>query len=109
MKFEEARAAALSLPEVVEVDHHGKPSFRVGGRIFCTLRPGEPRMMVKLSPEDQHNLVEANPRLLSPVDGYWGRKGSTFVDLAVADGPLVQSLLHTAWLSVAPKRTNRRP
>ena len=34
---DEARALALSLPEAVEQDHHGRPSFRVGGRIFATL------------------------------------------------------------------------
>src|SRR6201993_4314694 len=34
---DEARALALSLPEAVEQDHHGKPSFRVGGKIFATL------------------------------------------------------------------------
>jgi hypothetical protein len=33
----EARAVALSLPEAVEQDHHGRPSFRVGGKIFATL------------------------------------------------------------------------
>jgi len=34
---EEARALALSLPEAVEQDHHGRPSFRVDGKIFATL------------------------------------------------------------------------
>jgi aminopeptidase len=27
----------MSLPEAVEQDHHGRPSFRVGGKIFATL------------------------------------------------------------------------
>lgn len=34
---EEARSLALTLPEAVELDHHGRPSFRVGGKIFATL------------------------------------------------------------------------
>ena len=34
---DEARSLALALPEAVELDHHGRPSFRVGGRIFATL------------------------------------------------------------------------
>jgi hypothetical protein len=33
---EEARQLALSLPEAVEQDHHGPPSFRVAGKIFAT-------------------------------------------------------------------------
>ena len=28
---------ALALPGAVEADHHGRPSFRVGGKIFATL------------------------------------------------------------------------
>ena len=34
---DEARRLALSLPDAVEQDHHGRPSFRVAGRIFATL------------------------------------------------------------------------
>lgn len=33
----EARRLALSLLHAEEQDHHGKPSFRVAGRIFGTL------------------------------------------------------------------------
>lgn len=38
---EEARQLALALPEAVEQDHHGRPSFRVGGKIFATLWDAE--------------------------------------------------------------------
>jgi hypothetical protein len=31
---EQARRLALGLPEAVEQDHHGRPSFRVAGKIF---------------------------------------------------------------------------
>ena len=37
MTSEEARRLALALPEAVEQDHHGRPSFRVAGKIFATL------------------------------------------------------------------------
>ena len=33
----EARSLALSFEGAVEQDHHGRPSFRVGGKIFATL------------------------------------------------------------------------
>ena len=33
----DARRLALALPEAVEQDHHGRPSFRVGGKIFATI------------------------------------------------------------------------
>ena len=50
--FDEAKAIALALPEAVGQDHHGVPSFRVAGKIFCTLRREPTRLMVKLDPED---------------------------------------------------------
>lgn len=34
----QARRLALALPATVEQDHHGRPSFRVAGRIVATLR-----------------------------------------------------------------------
>ena len=101
---EEVAALALAMPEAIEADHHGFPSFRVAGKIFATLRADPPRLMVKLPVEDQHNLCEAHPDIITPVPGYWGRKGSTFVNYAAADTALIQMLLRLAWVGAAPKR-----
>ncbi|MGH7880543.1 MAG: MmcQ/YjbR family DNA-binding protein [Candidatus Binataceae bacterium] len=98
------RVIALALPEAVEADHHGFPSFRVAGKIFCTLREDRPLMMVKLAPEDQHNFVQAHGGIVEPVPGYWGRKGSTYVDTSAADEALIATLVDLAWAGVAPKR-----
>lgn len=101
---EAIRAMALALPEALEADHHGFPSFRVAGRIFATLRTDPPRLMVKLDPEDQHNLSHAHPGVITPVPGYWGRKGSTFVDFERTDDETASMLLRLAWTGVAPRR-----
>jgi hypothetical protein len=98
------RRLALELPETEEADHHGKPSFQVAGKILCTIHTDQPRLMVKLEPEDQHNLTEAHPGVVAPVPGYWGRKGSTFVAYEQADEDLIRSLLWMAWTHVAPKK-----
>ncbi|HXV01324.1 MAG TPA: MmcQ/YjbR family DNA-binding protein [Caulobacteraceae bacterium] len=103
-RFEEVRAAALALPEAIEADHHGFPSFRVGGKIFATLRREPARLMVKLDAEDQHNFCAAQPDIVSPVAGYWGRKGSTLVDYARAEPQMIGSLLRLAWSKSAPER-----
>jgi hypothetical protein len=58
---DDIRRLALAFPEAVEADHHGIPSFRVAGKIVCTLHQDRPRMMVKLDVEDQRNLAEAHP------------------------------------------------
>ncbi|HEY5290302.1 MAG TPA: MmcQ/YjbR family DNA-binding protein [Caulobacteraceae bacterium] len=102
--FESIAAWALALPEAVEADHFGAPSFRVAGKIFATVRRDPPRLMVKLGADDQHNLCQGHPDLIQPVPGYWGRKGATFVDYAKIDDTLAEMLLRLAWIGVAPKR-----
>lgn len=54
------RKIALSLPEAVEGAHQGHADFRVGKPIFATLGyPDEDWGMVKLTPEQQAIVVEA--------------------------------------------------
>ena len=101
---DDIRRIALSFPEAVEADHHGMPSFRVGGKIFATIHIAPPRMMAKLDIEDQHNLTQAHPGLVEPVPGSWGRKGSTFLWYAQADEALVRLMLDLAWRGRAPRR-----
>jgi hypothetical protein len=105
---EDIRRLALAFPEAVEADHHGIPSFRVAGKIFCTLTPDLARMMVKLDLEDRHNLGEAHPGVIEAVPGYWGRKGSTFVWYEQADAALIEMLLAMSYANVAPKRARAR-
>ena len=101
---EDARRLALALPEAIEADHHGMPSFRVAGKIFCTIHQDRPRIMVKLAAEDQENLAAGHPGVIEAVPGYWGRKGSTFVWYEKADAALIAMLVKLAWANVAPKR-----
>jgi hypothetical protein len=104
MSSMDVRRLALSLPNTTEADHHGIPSFRVAGKIFCTLHGATGRLMVKLDPEDQANLAAGRPGVVEPVAGYWGRKGSTFVNLSRADETFVAQLIRMAWLKAAPAK-----
>jgi len=98
------RKVALGLPETVEGSHQGHADFRVGKRVFATLGyPDESWGMVKLTPEQQTILVEAEPDIFRPVPGGWGKGGSTNVRLAKADPKTLQSALAMAWGNVAPK------
>src|ERR1700761_1828525 len=105
---DDIRRLALALPEVVEADHHGMPSFRVRGKIFSTIHVAQPRMMVKLDPEDQRNLSEAHPGVVEAVPGYWGSKGSTFVWYEQAEDALIAMLVTMAHAGLAPK-PRRKP
>ena len=104
---DDIRRLALALPETIEADHHGMPSFRVKGRIFCTIHVQHPRMMVKLDVEDQRNLALAHPGVVEAVPGAWGRGGSTFVAYERADLALIESLLRMAYAQVSMARRRR--
>lgn len=102
-----ARAVALALPGATEQDHHGRPSFRVGGRILATLwAPG--RMNVMLDPEDVRAAEAEHPDCCSTFR--WGRAvRAVQVDLAAAGPEVVEALLHRAFERGAPRRRGNVP
>ncbi|MBI3884471.1 MAG: MmcQ/YjbR family DNA-binding protein [Opitutae bacterium] len=100
------RQLALALPEAEELAHHGRPDFRVRGKIFATLPPGGDRAVVKLAPADQADLVAADPRAFSL--NAWSTQGWTEVHLTHVSPPQVRELLTTAWRGVAPKKLAAR-
>jgi hypothetical protein len=91
----DARALALSLPGAIERDHHGRPSFRVRGKIFATLWSAS-ELNVMVADELIRVAVESEPGACSPR--YWGKRLAALqVDLTLADPELVRDLLHAAW------------
>ena len=104
---DQARELALALPEAVEQDHHGFPSFRVGGKIFATLRD-EGYMNVMLDEAGIRTAVEAEPETCEEI--WWGKKLATVrVDLGRGDGKLLADLLEDAWEGKAPSRLRGAP
>lgn len=104
---DDIRAVALAQPEAYEEPHFDIPSFRVTKKIFCTIHRDQPRMMLKLTPEDQHNLSDGE--IIEPVPGYWGRVGSTFVWYEKLEFERLPKLMRLAWAGVAPKRLLKEP
>lgn len=97
---------AMSLPEAECASHHGNADIRVRGKIFATPadRNGPQKLSVlKLTPEQQGMLCEAEPEIFQPVPGGWGAKGWTHLIVANADVTTATSALWTAWRNVAPK------
>lgn len=99
---EDVRALALMLPEAIEGAHQGHPDFRISGRIFATLWTDEDRVVVKLTPELQAEMVEAWPDGFEPVPGAWGTRGWTSVDLFAVEEEVLRSALLAAWKTAAP-------
>lgn len=105
---DEARSIALALPEAAEQDHHGRPSFRVGGKIFATLWD-ECHINVMLDPDGVLTAAQADPEACREF--WWGRRlAAVSVDLGQAEAELVRGLLEDAWERKAPRRlTAGRP
>jgi hypothetical protein len=100
-----ARRLALALPEAIEQDHHGRPSFRVAGRIFATLWD-EHHLNVMLDEPGILTAVQEHPETCQEV--LWGkRRAAVRVDLRRADQQLVAELLADAWEGKAPARLRR--
>ncbi|PZS08344.1 MAG: hypothetical protein DLM64_12670 [Solirubrobacterales bacterium] len=99
---EQARRLALTLPESVEQDHHGRPSFRVGGKIFATIWDLE-HMNVMLDAAGIRTAVQAQPAVCEEV--WWGKRlASVRVNLSRTDADLLAGLLADAWEGKAPRR-----
>src|SRR4026209_2314731 len=100
--IEQARKAALSLPETEEKPHFDLTSFRVKNKIFATIHADKNYVMVKLSAIDQSVFCSYNKEMIFPVPGGWGRKGATFVNLKKVNKALFTDALTTAWKTTAP-------
>ena len=72
MTADDFRRLALSFPETEERAHMNHPDFRVRGKIFATLNhPDAEWGMVKLSPEQQLNFVDAAPEAFNAPKANW--------------------------------------
>ena len=108
MNAKQFRKIALGLKDVVESSHMDHPDFRVGGKIFATLKHDELTGMAKLTPEQQQEFIEEDPGTFSPESGAWGRAGCTKILLAAADEDAVGRALTLARQNVLDK-TKKKP
>jgi hypothetical protein len=92
----DVRRIALTLPEVNEDPHFGRPSFRVRGKVMLVLKPDE-RMFIRASSTEQEALSSMRPDVFTVDDGLQVRIGGISVSEA-------RELVYEAWRLVAPKR-----
>jgi hypothetical protein len=108
MRLDTARRFALSLPEVTEEPHFDMSSFRVKGKIFCTVPPDGKRLHVSIDPDECRALIESEDPAYEQI--VWGKKPKydyIRVWLAHADRAEVSELLEAAWLRNAPTRVRQ--
>jgi len=99
---EQARQLALGLPEAVEQDHHGRPSFRIAGKIFAT-QWDEEHMNVMLEEGGILTAIHDHPEVCGEV--WWGKRLTAVrVDLSRVERDVLADLLAEAWERRAPRR-----
>jgi hypothetical protein len=100
--LERARQFALSLPGTSEEPHFDMTSFRVRGKIFATVPPGQCYLHAFVDEPEVHACVAENPGAFALLR--WGQRISGLrIDLAAAPAERIEELLEESWRRKAPK------
>ena len=100
------RSICLALPEALEKEAWGDPTFRVKDKIFAMQKSGDGRLSIwlKAPPGSQEILVGAAPETFF-VPPYVGHKGWIGIRLdAEPDWTEVESLVRRSYRLIAPRR-----
>jgi hypothetical protein len=104
MTQDDVRRLALALPQAEEHDHHGRPSFRVGTKLFVTMmQPGRANLRVPL--EELRALCAERPDVFEDI--VWGQLHRLGVELALVEEEELAELIELSWAEVAPKKLVR--
>ena len=114
MTPDEFRRLALQMEGAIEGAHMGHPDFRANGKIFATLYPDGASGMVKLTPDQQQDVISGESAAFAPASGAWGRQGCTTVRLDSVDEDKLGEAMTLAWQNTVkvaaqakPKRTTK--
>jgi len=108
MRASDLRRMALGRNGAVEGAHQGHPDFRVDNRIFATLHHDERFGMVKLTPQQQAEVVRAHPRGFAPESGAWGRAGCTRITLDEVEEDTLEEVVTLAWQNALNNSSSRK-
>lgn len=95
------RKFVATLDGAEESEHMGHPDFRVRGKIFATLWPGEEVAVFRLGRDEQHALVLSAPETFAPVGGIGGWTRGRLAQIPVAQ---LRELLRSAWTGLSQKK-----
>jgi hypothetical protein len=107
MKVDAVRQFALSLPGATEEPHFHFSSFRIDGRIFATMPPGNDLLHVFAPEEDREVAIAANPEICEAL--HWGKRVvGVRIRLANASPSMVKDLLRVAYDSKSNGKSNSK-
>ena len=104
--IETFKTLALSFPEIIELPHFEKTSFRINNKIFATLDTRKQQANLKLSVIDQSVFSLIDETMIYPVDNKWGQQGWTIVELKTVNKRLLKDILSKAYHAVAGRKGN---
>ena len=104
--WKDVLAIGRELPETEESTSYGRPSLKVRGKSFVTIRERPDALVVRCDGEEKPFLLEGRPDLVFTTPHY---DGYPYL-LVRLDAPLeeVRELVLDSWLLLAPKRLAAR-
>ena len=97
------RELALSLPEAIEKETWGIPTFRVRDKMFAIAASDLSTVSVKSTHDEQHALTHMDPDTFS-VAKFVGKHGWIGIEIERVDPDELRELVIEAWRMTAPKR-----
>jgi hypothetical protein len=100
--WDDVLALGRELPETEESTSYGRPSLKVRGTSFVTIRENPDALVVRCDDEEKPFLLEARPDLVFTTQHY---DGYPYL-LVRLEAPLqeVRELVIDSWLLVVPKK-----
>lgn len=104
-RYDDLRAFALALPEVIEAPSHGGwPVLKVGKHFFMTLKEDGETLVLKIADDfERQFLLDSQPDIYYLTDHYRGWPG-LLVRLSAADMDDLRELTERVWRRIAPRR-----
>ena len=103
MRKDTVRRLALALPDAIEQETWGTPTFRVRKKIFVMFSDEQREAWVKSTHDEQRALTQMNPDTFF-VPPYVGPSGWVGVRFRSVDRDEMRELITEAWRMTAPKR-----
>jgi hypothetical protein len=100
------RELVLCLPETIEKETWGHPTFRVRNKMFATAAADLSTGTVKSTLDEQRALTQMDPETFK-VPAYVGKYGWIAIVLDRVDHDELRELTIEAWRMTAPKRLVR--
>lgn len=100
--IERFRELITALPNIEELPHFEKTSFRVNKKIVATLDLNKLIVCVKLNEIDQSAFCYFDASIIYPVPNKWGKSGWTFIELNKIQEETLLDALTTAYQTVVP-------